>query len=116
VRTLHRLEQFDLACPDPRSSTIAVRRNLPPANPRHLRRLPASVQAQHAHWSEARLGEPPQAEARRRARRLALLLLEQGDDPDHAERVLATTGFHPAISADAARWAVSRRGAAELSA
>jgi hypothetical protein len=108
VRTLLRLEQFDLACSDPTAPTIAVRRNLPPLNRRHLRRLPSGVQARHAHWAEARLADPAQAEARRRARRLALLLLEQGDDPDHTERVLAATGFHPAISHDAARWARDR--------
>ena len=40
VRTLRRLAQFDLACEDPMSDTVAVRRNVPPVNTRHLRRLP----------------------------------------------------------------------------
>ena len=40
VRTLRRLTQFDLACEDPMSDTVAVRRNVPPVNARHLRRLP----------------------------------------------------------------------------
>ena len=53
--------------------------------------------------------EPPHAEARRRARRLALTLLEQGDDTDHVERVLASIGFHPAISHEASRWAREHR-------
>jgi len=44
----------------------------------------------------------------RRARRLALVLLEQGDDFDHVERALASIGFHPAISHEAARWARQR--------
>src|SRR5436305_11860335 len=35
VRTLRRLEQFDLACADPHSDTVAVRRTIPPVNPRH---------------------------------------------------------------------------------
>jgi hypothetical protein len=104
VRTLARLETFDLACSDG-ASTIAVRRNLPPASRRHLRRLPASVQADHAAWSEARLAEPPLADARRRARCLALALIEQGDDTDHVEHALASMGFHPAVSHDATRWA-----------
>ena len=98
VRTLARLEQFDLACSDPTSPTIAVRRNLPPVDRRRLRRLPAGVQSVHAQWAEARLADPPHAAAKQRARRLALALLEEGDDPDHAERVLASTGFHPAVS------------------
>ena len=32
VRTLRRLTQFDLACEDPMSDTVAVRRNVPPVN------------------------------------------------------------------------------------
>jgi hypothetical protein len=107
VRTLARLEQFDLAVSDGRS-TVAVRRNLPPLHRRHVHRLPASMQSQHAAWAEARLAEEPAAESRRRARRLALALLEQGDDADHVERVLFTTGFHPAVAHDAARWAWQR--------
>ena len=107
VRSLARLEAFDLACSDG-VSTVAVRRNLPPANRRHLRRLPASVQADHAAWAEARLAEPPLADARRRARRVALAMLEQGGDADHVEHVLMSTGFHPAVCHDAARWAHAR--------
>ncbi len=108
VRSLARLETFELACSDGHE-TIAVRRNLPPANRRHVRRLPAELQASHAEWAEARLAEAPDAPARRRARCLALVLLEEGSDPGHAERVLATTGFHPSICRDAARWAHERR-------
>jgi hypothetical protein len=108
VRSLARLEQFDLACADPRSSTIAVRRSLPPVHRRHLRRLPLSIQWRHAQLAEIRLGEAPHAEARRRARRLVLVLLEQGEDIDDVERVLASIGFHPAISHDAARWGRER--------
>lgn len=107
VRTLSRLGQFDLACDDGRG-TVAVRRNLPPINPRHVRRLPTELQSEHASWAQARLAEPPLAAARRRARQVAFTLLEQGDDPDHVERVLLTTGFHPAICHEAARWAYER--------
>jgi hypothetical protein len=106
VRSLARLETFELACSDG-ATTVAVRRNLPPVQRRHLRRLPAPVQAEHAAWAEARLAEPPMADARRRARGVALALLEQGDEPDHVEQVLAATGFHPAVCHDAARWAWS---------
>lgn len=107
VRSLARLETFDLACSDGQT-TVAVRRNLPPALRRHLRRLPPNLQSMHAAWTEARLAEAPHAEARRRARRLALAMLEEGDDADHVERVLFTTGFHPAVCHDAARWAWQR--------
>jgi len=105
VRPLARLEQFDLAIADPKSPTIAVRRNLPPLHQRLLRRLPADLQQVHRHWVEARLAEPPHAEAIRRARRLALRLLEQGDNADQVEATLGTIGYHPAVSAAATRWA-----------
>jgi hypothetical protein len=101
------LAQFDLACDDGRG-TVAVRRNLPPINRRHVRRLPASLQVAHAEWAETKLAEPPLATARRRARQVAFTLLEQGDDADHVERVLFATGFHPSVCHDAARWAYQR--------
>lgn len=107
VRTLARLEQFDLACSDGRT-TVAVRRSLPPVQRRHVRRLPAAVQAEHADWADAHLDESPVATARRRARRLALTLLEQGDTLDGAEHALFSCGFHPAVCHDAARWAWDR--------
>jgi hypothetical protein len=107
LRSLTRLSQFDLACDDGRG-TVAVRRNLPPINRRHVRRLPGHLQAAHAEWAEAKLAEAPLATARRRARQVAFTLLEQGDDPDHVERVLYATGFHPSVCHDAARWAYQR--------
>jgi hypothetical protein len=107
VRTLGRLAQFDLACDDG-VGTVAVRRNIPPVNRRHLRRLPVALQAAHAEWAEAQLAEPPLATARRNARRVAFTLLEQGDDPDHVERVLHAMGFHPSVCQESARWAYER--------
>jgi hypothetical protein len=108
VRTLARLTQFDLACEDPYSNTVAVRRNVPPLNVRHLRRLPSELQLAHAEWAEAQLAEAPLAAARRRSRRVAFTLLEQGDDPDHVERVLHAIGFHPALCRESAEWAYQR--------
>ncbi|MEX1006969.1 MAG: hypothetical protein WD271_03895 [Acidimicrobiia bacterium] len=107
VRTLERLTQFDLACDDGRGN-VAVRRNIPPLNRRHLRRLPSDLQVAHAEWAEAQLAEPPLATARRNARRVAFTLLEQGDDPDHVERVLHAMGFHPTVCHEGARWAYDR--------
>jgi hypothetical protein len=108
VRTLRRLVQFDLACEDPMSDLIAVRRTIPPVAARHLRRLPADVQAQHAEWAEPQGDEAPLAAARRRSRRVAFTLLEQGDDADHVERVLHSMGFHPALCHESAHWAHQR--------
>lgn len=111
VRTLTRLEQFDLACTDGKS-TYAVRRNVPPINRRHLRRLPAHLQAALAEWAERDIEDAPLAAARRRARHLALALLEQGNDRDQVERVLFSTGFHPAVATDAVQWAWGRHAEA----
>ncbi|MBA2327910.1 MAG: hypothetical protein H0V95_14880 [Actinobacteria bacterium] len=107
VRSLARLAQFDLACDDGRG-TVAVRRNLPPINVRHVRRLPLELQVAHAEWAETQLAQGPLTTARGRARRLAVTLLEQGDDADHVERVLHATGFHPSICHESARWAYER--------
>jgi len=108
VRTLRRLVQFDLACEDPMSDLIAVRRTIPPVAARHLRRLPADVQAQHAQWAEPQGDDAPLAAARKRSRRVAFTLLEQGDDADHVERVLHSMGFHPALCHESAHWAHQR--------
>jgi len=106
-RSLSRLVQFDLACTGG-ASVIAVRRHLPPVNRRHVRRLPPLLQAEHAEWVQSQLDVPALDIARRRARRVAFTLLEQGDDPDHVEHALHSVGFHPAICRDAACWAVER--------
>jgi hypothetical protein len=107
VRSLDRLMQFDLAC-GMRETGFAVRRTVPPVNRRHVGRLPAPLQEEHRLWAERALAEPPVAGARRRARRLAFTLLEQGDDLDHVERVLHDIGFHPAICRESASWAHDR--------
>ncbi len=107
VRTLTRLSQFDLACDDG-AGTVAVRRNVPPVNRRHVKRLPVELQAAHAEWAEASLADAPLATARRNARRVAFTLLEPGDDADHVERVLHAMGFHPSVAHESARWAYDR--------
>ncbi|HZJ25560.1 MAG TPA: hypothetical protein VFF40_00850 [Acidimicrobiia bacterium] len=106
VRSLGRLEQFDLACHG--GDEYAVRATVPPINSRHLRRLPDALRIEHEDWATAQLGEPAQAAARRRARRLALALFEQGDDLGRVERGLHRVGFHPAICRDAAEWGHQR--------
>src|SRR5690349_11979193 len=72
VRSLQRLQQFELAVHDG-DTTVAVRRALPPVHRRHVRRLPAALQARHAEWTAEQ--SSPVDLARRRARRFALTLL-----------------------------------------
>ncbi len=107
LRSLSRLVQFDLACSSGESA-VAVRRHLPPVNRRHVRRLPPLLQAEHSDWVQSQLDVPALDIARRRARRVAFTLLEQGDDPDHVERALCSVGFHPSVCREAACWAVER--------
>ncbi|HYF44983.1 MAG TPA: hypothetical protein VD926_02155, partial [Acidimicrobiales bacterium] len=55
---------------------LDVRRRLPPLNRHQLERLPPSVREAHADWQEQQLARDSFREAQRRARRLALSLLE----------------------------------------
>lgn len=105
-RSLQRLVQFDLACED--NHGLAVRRNVPPVNRRHVRRLPESLQASHNEWVRVRLDEPPMEAARRNARRMALTLFQLGEDLQNVERTLLTAGFHPAIGRECVAWAWNR--------
>lgn len=111
ARSLGRLVQFDLAAypsedgePDA-AGVLHVRRHLPPINRRHVRRLPASRQAEHDAWVGARLAEPAMAAARDNARRAAVVLSAMGERPDGVERALGSAGFAPALARDAAFWA-----------
>jgi hypothetical protein len=106
MRALTRLVQFDLA--QPRSAELAVRRKVPPLNRRQLHRLPASLQAEHMALVAADLSRPPFEQVRRRARQLALSLLELGEDLEAAERQLLRWRFHPALAREASAWAWDR--------
>jgi len=107
MRALGRCCQFDLAEARP-GGVLAVRRKLPPVNRRQLVRLPPSVQAAHQEWQEEQLHTPAAEQLRRRCRRLALSLLELGEDLEATERQLHRWKFHPVLSREAAAWAWDR--------
>jgi hypothetical protein len=111
IRSFQRLTMFDLAT-SPEPCVYAVRRSVPPVNRRHLHRLPMSLQRQHDEWIGEQLETSALEHARRRARRLAFALFEQGDDLDHVERVLLDVGFHPTVCRESAQWAYDRHRAA----
>ena len=107
VRSLHRLQQFELAhAHEP--EVISVRRTLPPIHRRHVRRLPVAVQARHREWVSGQIANDGLDVARRRARRVALTLLMEGEPFDTVERALHRSGFHPSIGHEAVRWAQDR--------
>jgi hypothetical protein len=111
LRTVNRTIQFELARaigPD----RLAVRRRLPPLSRRHTVRLSPSLQEAHERWLAEQLRDPPDESQRRRARHLALSLLELGEDPEAVERQLAGWRYHPAAIKDAADWATERHRSA----
>lgn len=88
------------------TETLAVRRRVPPLTLGQVRRLPDHLQAHHEAWLEDLLRRPDPGEQRERARRLALSLVEIGEDRDSTERQLHRWRFHPALACDAATWAI----------
>lgn len=91
------------------TATLAVRRKLPPLNRPQVARLPVSLQEEHRSWIGQLPSHPDPELMKRRARQLALSLLELGEDRESTERHLHRWRFHPAVSFDAVRWAEQRR-------
>jgi hypothetical protein len=89
----------------PGAGELAVRRRLPPLSRRQAARLSPALQAAHERWQAEQLKEPPGEAQRRRARQLALSLLELGEDREAAERQLLRWRYHPALAREAAAWA-----------
>ena len=107
VRSLARLCQFDVAEPIG-ERTMAVRRKLPPLSRRQVLRLPESLQEAHARWQAEQLRVPSDEHLQRRARQLALSLIELGEGPEAAETQLLRWRFHPVVARQAAVWACER--------
>jgi hypothetical protein len=107
MRALSRCCQFDVAEARP-DGTLAVRRKLPPLTRRQVLRLSPELVAAHQAWQETELALPAHEQQRRRSRRLALSLLELGEDQQAAEHQLARWRFHPALCREAAAWAAER--------
>jgi hypothetical protein len=107
MRALGRCCRFDLA--ESRGDTVlAVRRKVPPLNRRQLLHISPALQEAHVQWQEAALDIPGHEQLRRRSRRLALSLLELGEDREATERQLLRWKFHPVVARDAAVWAADR--------
>jgi hypothetical protein len=107
MRALARVCQFDLAQMQT-DGELEVRRRLPPLNRRQLVRLPLALQDSHQRWQEEQLRTPRAEQLRIRARRLALSLVELGEDVEATERQLTRWKFHPVLCREAAAWAWDR--------
>jgi hypothetical protein len=111
-RSLDRLCQFGLARRD--HDTLHVRRFAPPLTQGQLKRLPEALQQRHGDWQRTQLHAASDGEGK--ARRLALTLLELGENLDAAERQLARWRIEGAVATRALAWANQRHAAAEAAA
>ncbi len=110
-RSVRRSVQFGLARTVGREG-LDVRRRIPPLNRGQVSHLPDTLQRAHRDWQEALLRPTAVEDARRRARRLALSLLETGHELDSVERELHRWRYHPALASEAVAWARDRHRAA----
>jgi len=108
IRSINRTVQFGLAQLSGRDE-LSVRRRLPPLNRAQLSRLSPALQARHAAWREEQSRLPASELQMRRARQLALSLLELGDDYDSAECQLLRWRYPSTLAREAVAWAEAHR-------
>lgn len=104
-KTLRRCCDFGVARVLNRT-TIEVRRKLAPLNRRQLARLPGALRAEHASWVDQAGTAESDALLFGRAQRMALSLLNFGEDPASAQRQLQRWRFPAQMAQDAMQWAV----------
>lgn len=106
MRAIDRACQFHVARKAP-EDTLQIRRRIPPVTQGQLRRLPDHLQSSHAEWQRAQLVAAGE-EAERKARRLALTLLELGEGIDATERQLLAWRVDAPMAQRATTWAHGR--------
>lgn len=114
VRTINRCMQFRLVHLDGNDGVLLARRKLPPLSRGQVTRLPEPLQLEHREWQHDPAREDERS--RLRARRLALSLLELGEDVEGAERQLHRWRFRPLVARDATAWAWKRHSEANAAA
>ena len=95
-KALQRCTMFGLA--HQTSDGIAVRRRIPTVAHRHLRRMPDAVQRANDEWERTTIA----VDQLTRAHRLALVMLEVGDDVTCVEHQLVAVGVGHAVAAEVA--------------
>ena len=96
AKALQRCTMFGLA--HQTGDGLAVRRRVPSIAHRHLRRLPEAVQHAHHEWERSSIT----IDALSRAHRLALAMLESGDDLWVIEHQLVAVGIDGVTAAEVA--------------
>jgi hypothetical protein len=96
TKALQRCVMFGMAHPTP--SGLAVRRRVPTVAHRHLRRMPDSVRAAHDEWQRTTIT----LDELSRAHRLAMAMVESGDEPTVVEHQLVALGVRDATAAEVA--------------
>ncbi|MGE3620326.1 MAG: hypothetical protein AB7L84_07685 [Acidimicrobiia bacterium] len=91
-------------------TSLRVRRKLPPLTRGQLARLPEELQQAHDVWADDPGAVAPSTaeDVRTRARRLALSLVELGEDAESTERQLHRWRIHPAMAREVTDWAIGR--------
>jgi hypothetical protein len=107
LRAIARAGTFHLAQPSG-PGCLAVRQRVQPLTRVQVERLPDAVRTEHDQWQRASERSPSLEQQRRRARRLALGLIELGEDAESVEHQLHRWQIHPALAHDALRWARER--------
>jgi hypothetical protein len=108
VRSINRTVQFGLAQlsgPD----ELAVRRRLPSLSRAQQCRLSPALQARHSAWQQEQSRLPAGELQLRRARQLALSLLELDEDRDATERQLLRWRYPSTLAREAVDWAARQR-------
>jgi hypothetical protein len=96
AKALQRCTMFGLA--HQTSDGLAVRRRVPAVAHRHLRRMPDVVQVAHDEWERSSIT----IDALSRAHRIALAMLESGDDLGVIEHQLVAVGIDDLTAAEVA--------------
>jgi hypothetical protein len=107
VRAIARSVQFKI-CGHHEPGTLTVRRRLAPLTRHQVSRLAPALRDEHDAWQRTEAARPGPEEIRRRARRLALSLVELGETDEAIEHQLHRWKLHPAMAHDALRWARDR--------
>ena len=111
VRSINRTIQFGLAQLSAEDA-LCVRRRVPPLSRARLVRLSPALQARHAAWQEQQLQLPAGEHQLRRARQLALSLMDLDEDYGATERQLLRWRYPGPLAREAMEWAArQRRGA-----